>query len=74
MAALLYFDRVHGGVPQFLWLALLITLYLAVIELRPLEMPRKLKMWWFSFVLMTHVFGYLVLRGYVFYRRRFGSA
>ena len=68
MAALLYFQTARGGVPLFLWLALLIVLYLAVVELRPLEMPIRIKVWWFSLVLLTHVFGYVVLRAYVFDR------
>jgi hypothetical protein len=69
MAVLYYFETQRGGVPIFLWLALLIVLYLTVIEVRPLAIPLRVKVWWFSLVLLTHFFGYLVLRAYVLYRR-----
>jgi hypothetical protein len=69
MAVLYYFDSQRGGVPIFMWLALLIVLYLTVIELRPLVMPLRVKVWWFSLALLTHFFGYLALRAYVLYRR-----
>lgn len=74
VAALLYFQNRTGAVPLFLWLALAIVLYLTVIELRPLDMHRKYKLWWFSVVLLTHVFGYVVLRLFVYCRRRYGAA
>jgi hypothetical protein len=69
MAVLYYFETQRGAVPTFLWLALLIVLYLTVIELRPLAIPLRMKAWWFSLALLTHFFGYLALRGYVLYRR-----
>lgn len=74
MALLMYFQSTRGAVPPILWLALLVVLYLAVIELRSLDAPRRTKVWWFSLVLLTHVFGYIVLRAWVFFRQRFGPA
>jgi hypothetical protein len=74
MAVLMYVQYMRGDVPLLLWLALAVLLYLAVVELRPLAIPMRNKAWWFSFVLLTHVFGYIVLRAYVFFRRRAGVA
>jgi hypothetical protein len=74
MAVLYYFEAQRGGVPTFMALALLIVLYLTVIELRPLAMPFRFKAWWFSLALLTHFFGYLALRGYVLYHRRASGA
>jgi hypothetical protein len=54
-----------------LLLALVIALYLTVIELRELD-PRphwSWWAWWLSLVFLTHFIGYLVLRGYAAYRR-----
>jgi hypothetical protein len=54
-----------------LLLALVIALYLTVIELRELD-PRphwSWWAWWLSLVFLTHFVGYLVLRGYAAYRR-----
>jgi hypothetical protein len=73
MAILMYFESQRGNVPPLMWLTLLVVLYLTVIELRPLGMALRLKVWWFSFALLTHFFGYLALRGYTFYQRRAGA-
>jgi hypothetical protein len=54
-----------------LLLALVIALYLTVIELRELD-PRphwSWWAWWLSLVFLTHFVGYLALRGYAAYRR-----
>ena len=50
---------------------LAIALYLTVIELREQEPPPHWKWWawWLSFVFLTHFVGYLILRGYVAFRR-----
>ncbi len=67
---LVYFSPPPGQI-MFL-LTLLIALYLTVIELRELE-PRPHFTWWgwwLSLVFLTHFIGYLILRGYVVYRRR----
>lgn len=62
-----------AGFPQLMFLfTLAIALYLTVIELREFE-PRPhftIWGWWLSFVFLTHFVGYLILRGYAFYRRR----
>jgi len=57
-----------GQVVQLLTLAL--ALYLTVIELREWRPHWKWWIWWLLFVALTHIFGYLILRGYVAYRRR----
>ena len=74
MAVLLYFQSSRGYVPLILWLALAVALYLTVVEVVPLDRPRRVKAWWITFVLMTHVFGYLILRVYLFVSRRVGPA
>jgi hypothetical protein len=73
VAVLLYFDAERGGVPALVWLTLLIAIYLAVLEVRPLRIALRLKLWWVSLVFLTHFFGYLALRGWVLYRRRRGE-
>ena len=53
------------------FLTLAIALYLTVIELREME-PRPHFTWWgwwLSLVFLLHFVGYLILRGYVAYRR-----
>jgi hypothetical protein len=52
-----------------LLLTLGLALYLTVIELRELRPHWKWWAWWLSFVFLTHFVGYLVLRGYVAFRR-----
>jgi hypothetical protein len=58
-----------GSVPLVLLATLLVALYLTVIELRPLAMDRRVKIWWFLLVVLTHFVGYLALRAYVARRR-----
>ena len=52
-------------------LTLAVALYLTVIELRGLAPPPHWKWWAWgrSRVVLTHIVGYLALRGYAFYRR-----
>lgn len=59
-----------GWVPIPLLLALLLALYLTVVELRELRPHYAWWAWWLLLVLMTHFVGYLILRGYAVYRRR----
>jgi hypothetical protein len=73
VAVLMYFEAQRGSVPALLWLTLIVVLYLTIIELRPLGMSFRVKAWWFSLALLTHFFGYLLLRGYVLYRHRSGE-
>ena len=69
----MYFQAQRGSVPPLIWLTLLVVLYLTVIEVRPLRASFRFKAWWFSLALLTHFFGYLLLRGYVFYQHRSGE-
>jgi hypothetical protein len=59
-----------GQVPPVLLVALVICLYLTVWDLWSEDMPFLHKMWWVSFVLVTHVFGYLGFRVWIAHRRR----
>ena len=58
-----------GWVPIPVLLALAVALYLTAIELRELRENWLSWMWWLSFVFLTHFVGYLILRGYGYYRR-----
>jgi hypothetical protein len=58
-----------GSFPWVLLGALAIALWLTFVELRELRPHYLWWMWWFSLVLLLHVFGYLILRGYVAIRR-----
>jgi hypothetical protein len=49
---------------------LALALYLTAIELRELRPHYLWWIWWLLLVVMTHFVGYLILRGYAFYRRR----
>jgi len=51
-------------------LTLALALYLTAIELRELRLHYLWWFWWLLLVAITHFVGYLVLRGYAFYRRR----
>jgi hypothetical protein len=74
MAVLYFFSVTHGGVPALLGLSLALAVYLAVIEVRPMDSSFRFKAWWVSFVFLTHFIGYLTLRAYVFMRRRMDGA
>ena len=58
-----------GRVDPILLLTLALALYLTLVELRELRPHWKWWMWWLSLVFLTHFVGYLILRGYVVYRR-----
>jgi hypothetical protein len=58
-----------GWAPIPLILALLVALYLTVVELRELRPHYLWWAWWLLFVFMTHFVGYLALRVYAVYRR-----
>jgi hypothetical protein len=49
---------------------LVLVLYLTAIELRDLRPHYLWWIWWLLLAVMTHFVGYLILRGYAFYRRR----
>lgn len=59
-----------GFTPWVLIVTLLLALYLTAIELRELRPHFVWWFWWLLLVFLTHFVGYLVLRGYAFYRRR----
>lgn len=61
---------VFGRAPLILVFTLALALYLTVVELRELKPHWKWWAWWLLFVALTHFFGYLILRGYAFLRRR----
>jgi hypothetical protein len=63
-----------GFAPILMWLTLALALYLTVIELREMEVHYTWWAWWLLLVFMTHFVGYLILRAYVFYRRRHASS
>ena len=60
---------IPGPPPLVLVISLLLALYLTVVELREMNVHWKWWGWWLSFVFLTHFVGYLILRGYVVYRR-----
>jgi hypothetical protein len=56
--------------PPIMLLVLAVTLYLVVMDLRQEEdLDFTFKVWWFLFVLLTHVPGYLIFRVWIAVRR-----
>jgi hypothetical protein len=56
--------------PPILLLVLAVTLYLVVMDLREEDdLEFTYKVWWFLFVLLTHVPGYLIFRVWIAVRR-----
>ena len=53
------------SVPPILLLVLAVTLYLVVIDVRNEPVDFQIKLWWVLFVLITHVPGYLIFRGWL---------
>jgi hypothetical protein len=69
VAAVLIFV-LFQAVPPIMLLVLAVTLYLVVMDLRQEEdLEFTFKVWWFLFVLLLHVPGYLVFRGWIAVRR-----
>jgi hypothetical protein len=69
VAAVLLFVLTQN-VPPILLLVLAVTLYLVVIDIKDEPGLAFLhKAWWFMFVLLTHVPGYLVFRVWIAVRR-----
>ena len=58
-----------GSFPMVLLLTFALSLYLAFIETRQQEMDWRHTLWWLQLTFLFHFAGYLVLRGWVFYRR-----
>jgi hypothetical protein len=56
--------------PPIMLLVLVVTLYLVVMDLRQEDdLEFTPKVWWFLFVLLTHVPGYLIFRVWIAVRR-----
>jgi hypothetical protein len=68
-----YLLRGAPGALPIMLLTLGVALYLTVVELREMNVHWKWWAWWLSLVFLTHFVGYLILRAYVFYRRRRGA-
>jgi ABC-type transport system involved in Fe-S cluster assembly fused permease/ATPase subunit len=69
VAAVLLFVFTQS-VPPIMVLVLAVTLYLVVIDIKDEPGLAFLhKAWWFMFVLLTHVPGYLVFRVWIAVRR-----
>jgi membrane protein implicated in regulation of membrane protease activity len=69
VAAVLLFV-LTGSVPTVMLLVLGVTLYLVVIDVKDEPGLAFLhKAWWFMFVLLTHVPGYLIFRVWIAVRR-----
>jgi hypothetical protein len=58
-----------GYFPMVLLLTFALSLYLAFIETRQQHMDWRHTLWWLQLTFLFHFVGYLVLRGWVFYRR-----
>ena len=59
-----------GDVPWILLLVLVVCLYLVWIDIREEDVDFQVKVWWFLFVFLLHVPGYLIFRGWIALRRR----
>ena len=69
MAAVLLF-LLTGNAPPIMILVLIVTLYLVVIDVKDEPGLAFLhKAWWFMFVVLTHVPGYLIFRVWIAVRR-----
>jgi hypothetical protein len=60
--------------PLILVLALLILVYLTILELRnETDLPFLWKAWWALFVFLGHVAGFAIFWIWLFFRRRAGA-
>jgi len=70
VAAVLFFV-LFQSVPVILLLTLAGTLYLVWVDVKDEpDLEFQVKVWWFLLVLLFHVPGYLVFRGWLAVRRR----
>jgi len=58
-----------GHVPPILLIVLVVCLYLVWVDIRNEDVDFQVKMWWFLFVFLLHVLGYLIFRGWIHLRR-----
>ena len=63
-----------GIYPMVLLLTWAISMYLTWMETREQRMDWRHTLWWIQLTFLTHFFGYLVLRFWVFFRRRRATA
>ncbi len=63
-----------GAFPVVLLLTWAVSFYLTFIETRQQRMDWRHTAWWLQLVFLFHFLGYLVLRGWVFYRRHRATA
>jgi dolichyl-phosphate-mannose--protein O-mannosyl transferase len=68
VAAVLLFVLTQS-VPAILLLVLVVTLYLVWVDVKDEPIEFQVKIWWFLFVLLLHVPGYLVFRVWIAVRR-----
>jgi hypothetical protein len=68
VAAVLLFVLTQS-VPAILALVLAITLYLVWVDIKDEPVEFQVKIWWFLFVLLLHVPGYLIFRVWISVRR-----
>ena len=60
---------IFQAVPTILLLVLVVTLYLVWVDVKEEPVDFQIKAWWFLFVLITHVPGYLIFRVWIAVRR-----
>jgi hypothetical protein len=58
-----------GYFPMVLLLTWAVALYLTLVETRQKRMAWLHIVWWLQLTFLFHFIGYLVLRGWLFYRR-----
>ena len=58
-----------GYFPMVLLLTWAVALYLTLVETRQKRMAWLHMVWWLQLTFLFHFIGYLVLRGWLFYRR-----
>jgi len=58
-----------GSVPTVLLVVLVVALYLVWVDIRQEDVDFQVKVWWFLFVFMLHVPGYLIFRLWIAARR-----
>ncbi|HZO50779.1 MAG TPA: hypothetical protein VFB26_11585 [Gaiellaceae bacterium] len=63
-----------GIYPWVLLLTWAVALYLTFVEAREQRFDAMRTLWWMLLVFFTHFVGYLVLRGWVFVKRRRAEA
>jgi len=67
--AAVFFFVIFQSVPAIMLLVLVVALYLVWYDIKDEQVDFQIKAWWFLFVLLTHVPGYLVFRVWIAMRR-----